>query len=128
MIPKSSRFKCCHCGWLKRKPGKCVMCRKVADFGNLMEVAWQSAGSVTSLPGELQTANTQKLREQRSLTAINSNFPVPALSNASLLDNVKRTQKPQGPGKAKLPVRYEDRADGSKLQHRPISIHAPDKP
>lgn len=32
MIPKSSRFKCCHCGWLKRKPGKCVACRKVADF------------------------------------------------------------------------------------------------
>jgi predicted ATP-dependent serine protease len=32
MIPKSSRFKCCHCGWLKRKPGKCVVCRKVANF------------------------------------------------------------------------------------------------
>ena len=32
MIPKTSRFKCCHCGWLKRKPGKCVACRKVANF------------------------------------------------------------------------------------------------
>lgn len=76
MIPKSSRFKCCHCGHLKKRPGKCVWCGKVADFDNLMEVAWQSAGTVTSLPGELQTANTQMLHGQRSPVAINSNFPV----------------------------------------------------
>ena len=32
MIPKSSRFKCCRCGYFKKRPGKCVVCHKVADF------------------------------------------------------------------------------------------------
>ena len=32
MIPKSSRFKCERCGYLKKRPGKCVVCRKVANF------------------------------------------------------------------------------------------------
>ena len=43
MIPKSSRFKCCHCGWLKRKPGKCVVCGKVADFNFSAAVDAQTA-------------------------------------------------------------------------------------
>jgi len=32
MIPKHSRFKCERCGYLKKRPGKCVWCGKVANF------------------------------------------------------------------------------------------------
>ena len=32
MIPKTLRFKCERCGYLKKRAGKCVWCGRLADF------------------------------------------------------------------------------------------------
>lgn len=121
MIPKSSRFKCCHCGHLKKRPGKCVWCGKVANFDNLMGGGvesrhaqkttplhnWAASGG-EGVPLVAPQQSGKRVSRISDRPAHHSNFTAPVLSNAPLLDNVKRKQTPQGPGKAKLPVRYEE--------------------
>ena len=81
MIPKSSRFKCCHCGWLKRKPGKCVWCGKVSFFD----------GGEGSNPS--QSAKPKKTAQACAVTlgwtggvkgaSHHFNFPVPVLADTA---------------------------------------------
>lgn len=80
MIPKPSRFKCERCGYLKKRPGKCVWCGRFADFDNLMEVAWQTAGTVTSLPHSCAALHKHATVSQRGDKNPNYKGPL-ALSN-----------------------------------------------
>ena len=89
MIPKSLRFKCCHCGHLKKRPGKCVWCGKIADFDNLMGGSVEnrrhaSYQNKSGWNGTLQP-NSVLARASRisDRPAHQSNFPVPVLADAA---------------------------------------------